>query len=499
MALAPHDGTPSLADTVASFPLPSLSANQYYVAVACGLVGSSATPLDIKVAQSAALSSSSGNFAMRVFHGSTDAPSVSVWASPDGVSPLIPDLGYGMYSPLIEFPVDYYYLALSPASNPNQLFIGFDADATLLGGLGCIIMASGFITPGTAEEFKLLIVLPDGTVAELPENPGFRIQIVHNSPAPALASADIYLEVAPGMSIPLVQGLGFRTATPTLLFPLISGNVLVTGAGGNPANPLLTLPFNPQPFKNYLVVAHGVPNPGSGNFSHAFAVNGSQISFGIHTVDDAKIVASAPNKLNVYAFHHGADVPTVDLYRNDNGNLSVLIPGFGYLAAVQTELDAIGTIRIDVIPAGTTSAIKAFTGPISLFGGQSVTLLASGFLTPDDENVPNCPAFGLYALQVGGGNFIPLPEVNLAGTDNFASPASLTVFPNPTNELITVQRDYTAAAPFTLANSAGQVVLQGLLVGSNPVVDVSSLTSGLYIFSTVGPEGEPMRQMVMKQ
>ncbi|MCS6982204.1 MAG: DUF4397 domain-containing protein [Flavobacteriales bacterium] len=499
IALAPYDGTPSLSDTLVSFPLPPLTANQEYVVVVCGLLGNSSAPLEIKVAPSASTASNSGSFAMRVFHGSPDAPAVSVWASPNGVTPLFADLEYGSFSLLAEYPADYYYLAISPASDPNQLMMGFDADASTLGGLGCIIMASGFVAPGAPEEFKLLLVLPDGTVIELPENPGFRLQIAHNSPAPALASADIHLEVAPGVSFPIVQGLGFRTATPTLLLPLISGNILVTPAGGNPSNPLLSLPFNPQSFKNYLAIAHGVPNPGTNNFSHAFSVNGSQVALGIQVVDDAKIVASASNKLNVYAFHHGADVPAVDLYRNDNGNLSPLIPDFSYSDTHQTELDAVGTLRIDVMPAGTPNAIKAYTAPISLFGGQSVTLLVSGFLTPDDENVSNCPAFGLFALQVGGGNFIPLPELNLVGLDHPTAQASLTLYPIPARETVTVERELETFTPFFLVNCFGQTVIQGVLTGKTHTLDVSSLAPGLYVLCTADAAGSPVRQRFLKK
>jgi hypothetical protein len=188
----------------------------------------------------------------------------------------------------------------------------------------------------------------------------------------------------------------------------------------------------------------------------------------------------------VYAFHHGTDVPTVDLYRNDGGTLTPLIPSFSYLAAIQTEIDAVGTLRIDVMPAGTTTPVKAYTAPIALFGGQSVSLLASGFLTPGDENVTGLPSFGLYALQVGGGNFIALPEVNLAGVNEVPSGQShtLVLYPNPADDYLYVEGLNEKAVPFSVISMRGDLLKQGLLSSDNALVDISDLPAGMYLIRT---------------
>lgn len=499
VAFAPHSPVPNIADTVTSVAVPSLVAGENYVAIAAGLLASSATPFTVYFSSMNPTMPDPNQCGFKVFHGIPDFPAAALWAAPNGVSPLIPNLAYGTFSAMLQVPADYYYLAVSTAADYNDLVTGVDADLSSLGGQGIVVFASG-IAQGGGPAPGLFAALSDGSVIQLPDNPGFRIQIAHNAPAPALASADVHLEVAPGFSIPLLQGLGFRTASPTLLLPLISGNILITAAGGNPATPLYSLPFNPQPFKNYIAVAHGVPNPSATNFSHAFNVNGSDITFGLHIVDDAKVVASAPNKLNVYAFHHGADVPTVDLYRNDNGTLSPLIPSFGYLAAVQTEIDAVGTLRIDVMPSGSTTPLKAYTAPVSLFGGQSVSLLASGFLTPNDENVSGAPSFGLYALQVGGGNFIALPEVNLASVNEIASLQNntLALYPNPVADFLYVEGLKEAVVPFSVVSITGDVIKEGLLIADNAALDVSNLPAGMYFFRTLS-SGQPEYKPFVKR
>jgi len=485
VAFAPHSPVPDLSDTLKSVALPTLVSGENYVAIAAGLVGSTATPFSVFFSSMTPFVSAPNECAFKVFHGIPDFPAAAVWAAPDGVSPLIPNVGYGTFSSLLQVPADYYYLAISTAADYNTLVTGCDADLSFMDNMGIVIFASGLASGGGPSP-GLFAALPDGSVIQLPENPGFRIQIAHNAPAPALTSADVYLEVAPGFTIPLLQGLAFRSASPTLLFPLISGNILITNAGGNPASPLYSFPFNPQPFRNYIAVAHGVFNPSGTNFSHAFGVNGADITFGLHVVDDAKVVASAPNKLNVYAFHHGTDVPTVDLYRNDGGTLTPLIPSFSYLAAIQTEIDAVGTLRIDVMPAGTTTPVKAYTAPIALFGGQSVSLLASGFLTPGDENVTGLPSFGLYALQVGGGNFIALPEVNLAGVNEVPSGQShtLVLYPNPADDYLYVEGLNEKAVPFSVISMRGDLLKQGLLSSDNALVDISDLPAGMYLIRT---------------
>lgn len=499
VAFAPHSPVPDISDTLKSVALPTLVSGENYVAIAAGLVGSSITPFSVYFSSMTPFVSAPNECVFRVFHGIPDFPDAAVWVAPDGVSPLITNIGYGTFSSLFQVPSDHYYLAISTAADYNTLVTGCDADLSVLDNMGLVIFASGFASGGGPSP-GLFVATPDGMVIQLPENPGFRIQIAHNAPAPALASADVYLEVAPGFIIPLLQGLEFRSASPTILFPMISGNILITAAGGNPSSPLYTFPFNPQPYKNYIAVAHGVFNPSATNFSHAFSVNGTDITFGLHIVDDARVMASAPNKLNVYAFHHGTDVPTVDLYRNDGGTLTPLIPSFGYMAAIQTEIDAVGTLRIDVMPSGSTTPVKAYTAPVGLFGGQSVSLLASGFLTPGDEIVTNLPSFGLYALQVGGGNFIALPEVNLVGVDEVSmdQPQMLELYPNPADKYVYVGGLNENSVTFSVISLRGDLIKQGLLNSDNAVVDVSDLPAGMYFFHIVS-KNESMHKAFIKR
>ncbi|MEL6844507.1 MAG: DUF4397 domain-containing protein, partial [Bacteroidota bacterium] len=106
-----------------------------------------------------------GDVDLRVFHGSTDAPTVDVLAN-GGTPPLIDDIAYGDFQGYAAVPPALYRLGITPgADNSNVLFV-FDADASGLAGGAGVILASGFLTPVDNQDgasFGLLLVLPDGT------------------------------------------------------------------------------------------------------------------------------------------------------------------------------------------------------------------------------------------------------------------------------------------------------------------------------------------------
>lgn len=102
---------------------------------------------------------------LRVFHGSTDAPTVDVLAN-GGTPALIDDIVYGDFQGYAAVPPALYRLGITPGADNSNVLAVFDADASGLAGGAGVILASGFFTPTANQDgagFGLLLVLPDGS------------------------------------------------------------------------------------------------------------------------------------------------------------------------------------------------------------------------------------------------------------------------------------------------------------------------------------------------
>jgi len=112
-----------------------------------------------------------GNVALKVFHGSTDAPTVDVVAN--GALTLIDDLAFGEFQPgfgagYAEVPAADYTLDVTTADQAVTA-ASFIAPLSGLGGGAAVVGASGYLTP-PGFGFALIAVLPDGTVIRLPKS-----------------------------------------------------------------------------------------------------------------------------------------------------------------------------------------------------------------------------------------------------------------------------------------------------------------------------------------
>lgn len=114
--------------------------------------------------------SDAGNVALKVFHGSTDAPTVDVVAN--SALTLIDDLAFGEFQPgfgngYAEVPAADYTLDVTTADQAVTA-ASFIAPLSGLGGGAAVVVASGYLTP-PGFRFALIAVLPDGTVIRLPK------------------------------------------------------------------------------------------------------------------------------------------------------------------------------------------------------------------------------------------------------------------------------------------------------------------------------------------
>lgn len=209
------------------------------------------------------------------------------------------------------------------------------------------------------------------------------IQIIHNSPDPAAAYVDIYVN---GGDTPAIDDLAFRAATGLVSLP--SGVDLEVGiAPGSSMGPediLATWTFNLEAGSKTVVMANGLLGDDFNLFTNELMVN-------------------AKNDVSILAFHGAQDAPAVDVAAVGVGNLieNLMYQTFqGYLTVPAADY------ILTVAPAG-GSPIAAFNAPLSAIPGQSVVVFASGFLGMD-------PGFGLFAALNDGTVLELTPENSVA-------------------------------------------------------------------------------------
>ena len=159
VGIAPANG-----DIIASFPF-SLVSGGHYVVTASGIVGDTDHPFDLVASTLDTAAVDANHFALKVYHGVTDAPAVDIYANG---SLLVDSLDYGDYAGYVQVPVGDYTIDVT-ANGSTAPVASFSAPLTGLGGGAGVVFASGFLSPArTDSAFTLILTTPSGYDVELP-------------------------------------------------------------------------------------------------------------------------------------------------------------------------------------------------------------------------------------------------------------------------------------------------------------------------------------------
>ena len=142
-----------------------------YVVVAAGNVSASGYAPEVPFSLFAypmgrEASTQPGNTDVLVFHGSTDAPTVSVWETGVGAGEIIPDFAFGDFAGYLELGTLDYVLEIRDASGQTTV-VAYEAPlaALDLDGQALVVLASGFLNPANnsdGDAFGLFVALPGG-------------------------------------------------------------------------------------------------------------------------------------------------------------------------------------------------------------------------------------------------------------------------------------------------------------------------------------------------
>jgi hypothetical protein len=179
----------------------------------------------------------------------------------------------------------------------------------------------------------------------------------------------------------------------------------------------------------------------------------------------------ALDKLWVAFWGSNARIRSYD--RNTGAELTTFTTSLGNIDGI--TLDCNGNILVaSWSPARITRFEPTFTAPAE-------TVIGSGLNSPADIDMDT--QHGVVCVPNAGSNTVVLPEV--PGCENGVGGEigyqTINAYPNPSDGLVRVDMPVTRAEPFMVLTEGGLLIASGTLRPGG-LLDVSSLTSGIYLF-----------------
>ena len=316
--------------------------------------------------------------------------------------------------------------------------------------------------------------------------PTASVQVIHNSPDPAAASVDVYLN---GALLPALTGVNFREASAFLTAPaVVDFTVDVVPAGAALSASVFTQTFNLAEDESYIVVADGVLDPSQ------FDDTVNTIDFGLEVFAGAQQTSTNAGEVSVLVHHGSTDAPTVDV-RETSVPAGIIVDDISY-TEFQGYLDlATQDYTLDVELGDNSAVVASYEAPLQTLGlaDSAVTVVASGFLDPALNQ--NGEAFGLWAALPAGGPLVELP-VNTVGTDAFTD-SNFNYYPNPVEQRLNISSN-GIVEDVQIFNMLGQEVIHVEPNKESPQINMSGLQSGAYMMK-VSVEGVSNTFRVIKK
>ena len=292
-----------------------------------------------------------------------------------------------------------------------------------------------------------------------------RLQVIHNAPDSAVASIDIYVG-----DDRVVDDLSFREGTA--FFDIVAEGVVdfaVTAADADDASsPLFTVAYELEPGLAYQLVATGILGD----------------DFTLLAPGATESPSTDPDRVAVRVVQGAPDLPRSDVHANGEALFDRLV-----YQDVSPYLEvAPAAVTVDISTTDAAVPVGSYVIDLSGTGGEAVTILASGYLAPDEGQ----PALALLVVSADGSEALVQPVVTPAAIGPESSTLALSV-PNPLRGAMAVQYETAAGGPVRLEvfDARGRRVAV-LVEGSVPAgpqtatLDTSALSAGTYVVRLTG-------------
>lgn len=157
-----------------------------------------------------------------------------------------------------------------------------------------------------------------------------------------------------------------------------------------------------------------------------------------------------------------------------------------------------GTIHYAIFPGNHTGTVNhntIFNGTGAITSGNFLMNIQNGNVNNIISSLPVNSSFDVYLfLEDNAGNWTPIYNLNnVLNSEDFIL-SETDIYPNPTSSNINV--NLTSEATYELITINGQVIQKGNLVNGKNVVDMSSLTKGLYFLSVKTAAGTATKKVI---
>ncbi len=422
--------------------------------------------------------SEAGTVNVILFHGSTDIAPVQI-LDPN-VGSATDSLVYGTFNVEGSNPLPTYpYITQVLDRLSNKALQNYYSSLENHDGEAVTFMLSGVQhttgNPAGTPVFGLYKVTASGGVAILldsipppPQNP--KVQFIHNAADPSVQNIDIWVDGNKAFN-----NLAFRKAGPFLPFKVKDTKVIIYKAGTT--SPILdSMTILLEGDKQYVVMITGVAD--TTKFTRT-ENNGEAIAFNMVLFDKAQKESGDANKINTLFFNGATDINKMGLVDANSSTPLVSNITYGTFNSLYQPINK-GTVKWSLTTTATGSNIlHTFSADLSTYGGKSMVVYTSGFLSPANE-ATGSDMIALYGVDSTGRTFAFTDLTT--GINKVVASNTVVVYPNPATSTVNVVTNNGEAATIRVTNMIGEVVLNQPVNQAESAVDVSSLNKGVYFY-----------------
>jgi len=249
------------------------------------------------------------------------------------------------------------------------------------------------------------------------------VQIIHNSADIAAENVNIW---ANGEI--LIEDLTYGESSAYISVPAETDINLEIQTAGKSANSVVystTVSFEAD--QNYVVVASGL-------FSTDLYTPFEP--FGLEVFEGSRMIATDEMNTDVLVYHGSTDAPMVSVVETGVGAGELFSFSYGEFAGYLELPTNDYILQINDMQGNPLAAFSVPLAELEL-EGQSLTVVASGFLFPENNNGGS--EFNLMVSLPGGGELVELQPAQVTGiNDDAFLNSSLDIYPNPVTDIIRI-------------------------------------------------------------